>query len=143
SHAYIFSGPQGIGKKTIARIFAGLLLCSDPRDGATCGRCKACLLMENGTNPDFVSINTDGPGIGVDLVRGIQADSVLRPMYSRHKVYIVKDAAKMTVQAELPAQDIRGAAGICRRHPADHELRKPAGDGPFTGAAPAVQEIYP
>ncbi len=100
SHAYIFSGPQGIGKKTIARIFAGLLLCSDPRDGATCGRCKACLLMENGTNPDFVSINTDGPGIGVDLVRGIQADSVLRPMYSRHKVYIVKDAAKMTVQAQ-------------------------------------------
>jgi len=100
SHAYIFSGPQGIGKKTIARVFAGLLLCNDPHGGATCGRCKACLLMENGTNPDFISINTDGPSIGVDLIRGIQSDSVLSPMYSRRKVYIVEDAAKMTVQAQ-------------------------------------------
>ena len=100
SHAYIFSGPQGIGKKTIARIFAGLLLCDDPHDGAICGRCKACLLMENGTNPDLVTIRTDGPSIGVDQIRGIQDDAVLRPMYSKRKVYIVEDAAKMTVQAQ-------------------------------------------
>jgi DNA polymerase-3 subunit delta' len=100
SHAYIFSGPQGIGKKTIARIFAGLLLCDDPHDGATCGRCRACLLIENGTNPDLISVNADGSSIGVDQIRAIQGDAVLRPMYSRRKVYIVEDAVKMTVQAQ-------------------------------------------
>lgn len=100
SHAYIFSGPEGIGKKTTARIFAGLLLCDDPHDGATCGKCRACRLMENGSNPDYISINTDGASIGVDVIRSIQNDSVLRPVYSKRKVYIVEDAAKMTDQAQ-------------------------------------------
>ena len=100
SHAYIFSGPQGIGKKTIARIFAGLLLCDDLRGGAACGRCKPCLLMESGTNPDYISIRTDGLSIGVDAIRRMQGDTVLMPMYSRRKVYVIEDAAKMTDQAQ-------------------------------------------
>jgi len=100
SHAYIFSGPEGIGKKTVARIFAGLLLCDDPHDGAVCGKCRACRLMENGSNPDLHIINTDDSSIGVDVIRGIQSDAVLRPVYSGRKVYIVEDAAKMTDQAQ-------------------------------------------
>jgi DNA polymerase-3 subunit delta' len=99
-HAYIFSGPAGMGKKTISHIFAAFLLCKNPGAAAVCGKCKACLLFENGTNPDFHRINTDEAGIGVDLVRAIQGDAALKPMYSKRKVYIIENAEKMTVQAQ-------------------------------------------
>ncbi len=99
-HAYIFSGPAGIGKRTIARIFAGLLLCDDPQNGSACGRCRPCLMMENDSNPDYHSISADGLSIGVDLVREIQSDAVLKPMYSKRKVYIVEEAAILTEQAQ-------------------------------------------
>lgn len=99
-HAYIFSGPAGIGKKTVAHIFAGLLLCEDPVDGAACGKCRACLLFKNGSNPDYRRINPEEASIGVDMIREIQGDVAIKPMYSRRKVYIIEDAVKMTDQAQ-------------------------------------------
>lgn len=99
-HAYIFSGPAGMGKKTIAHIFAAFLLCENPGLTDVCGKCKACLLFENDTNPDFHRINTDETSIGVDLIREIQGDATLKPMYSRRKVYIIENAEKMTGQAQ-------------------------------------------
>lgn len=99
-HAYIFTGPAGMGKKTIAHLFAGLLLCNDPKDGKTCGKCIPCQLFDNGSNPDFHRIDTDEASIGVDMIRGVQGDVAIKPMYSKRKVYIVEDAAKMTEQAQ-------------------------------------------
>jgi DNA polymerase-3 subunit delta' len=99
-HAYIFTGPAGIGKKTVAHIFAGLLLCENPSNGASCGKCMACRLYENGTNPDYHGVNTTDASIGVDRIREIQGDVAIKPMYSKRKVYIVEDAAKMTDQAQ-------------------------------------------
>jgi DNA polymerase-3 subunit delta' len=99
-HAYIFTGPAGIGKKTIAHLFAGLLLCENPQSGAACGLCHGCLLYENGSNPDYRRINTEEASIGVDMIRGIQGDVSIRPMYSKRKVYIIEDAGKMTDQAQ-------------------------------------------
>ena len=99
-HAYIFTGPDGMGKKTIAHLFAGLLLCDDPKDGKTCGKCIPCRLFANGSNPDFHRINTDENSIGVDMIRDVQGDVAIKPMYSKRKVYIVEDAAKMTEQAQ-------------------------------------------
>lgn len=99
-HAYIFSGPAGIGKRTAAGIFAGLLLCMDLNDGEACGRCQACLLYGNDSNPDFRRIRSEEASIGVDEIRKIQEDVVLRPMYSRRKVYIIENADTMTVQAQ-------------------------------------------
>ena len=43
SHAYLFSGPRGTGKTTIAKIFARAVNCLEPRDGLSCGKCKNCL----------------------------------------------------------------------------------------------------
>ncbi len=99
-HAYIFTGPAGIGKKTIAQLFAGLLLCVNPQSGSTCGKCTACLLYENGTNPDYQGVNTEDASIGVDRIREIQGDVAIKPMYSRRKVYVIEDAGKMTDQAQ-------------------------------------------
>jgi len=99
-HAYIFTGPAGIGKKTVANLFAGLLLCENPKSGSACGSCSACMLYENGSNPDYHRINTEDASIGVDLIRNIQSDVAIKPMYSKRKVYVIEDAVKMTDQAQ-------------------------------------------
>ena len=99
-HAYIFTGSAGMGKKTIAQLFAGLLLCENPQSGSTCGKCTACLLYENGSNPDYHRINTEDASIGVDRIRDIQGDVSIKPMYSKRKVYVIEDAVKMTDQAQ-------------------------------------------
>ena len=99
-HAYIFTGPAGIGKKTIAHLFAGLLLCENPEAGSSCGKCSACLLYKNGSNPDYHRINTEEASIGVDRIREIQGDVAIKPLYSKRKVYVIEDAAKMTDQAQ-------------------------------------------
>jgi len=99
-HAYVFSGPDGLGKRSIAHIFAGLLLCDNPQNGTTCGTCSACQLYENGGNPDYRRIHAEEASIGVDQIRTIQGDVTIRPMYSRRKVYVVEDAERMTDQAQ-------------------------------------------
>lgn len=99
-HAYIFTGPAGIGKKTIAHRFAGLLLCESPQSETACCKCRACMLYTNDSNPDYRRVNTEESSIGVDMIREIQADVAIRPMYSKRKVYIIEDAGKMTDQAQ-------------------------------------------
>lgn len=99
-HAYIFSGPQGIGKRTVAGLFAEGLLCELPIDGGGCTTCQACRLYSSGANPDFRRIAADGASIGVDEIREIQSSVIIKPMYSKRKVYIIENADKMTVQAQ-------------------------------------------
>jgi len=100
SHAYIFSGSAGIGKRTIAKLFAGLLVCAMPNALSPCGECQPCMLFRNGSNPDFRMIQKDGQTIGVDEIREIQMDVSIKPLYSRHKVYIIECSDKMTTQAQ-------------------------------------------
>ncbi|NLD46941.1 MAG: DNA polymerase III subunit delta', partial [Clostridiaceae bacterium] len=52
-HAYIFSGPNGIGKRSVAKIFSALLLCSERDKDGSCGICQVCRLFYNNSNPDF------------------------------------------------------------------------------------------
>lgn len=99
-HAYIFTGPKGIGKKTVARVFAGLLLCQKSEGEKRCGSCLSCQLFENGSNPDYHEINPEGSSIGVDEIREVLSDIVVRPMYSEKKVYLITDAERMTAQAQ-------------------------------------------
>ncbi|NLC68220.1 MAG: DNA polymerase III subunit delta' [Clostridiaceae bacterium] len=99
-HAYIFSGPRGIGKKTVAKAFAGMLLCSNPGENGGCGKCLPCRLFLENTNPDFCVIERNEASIAVDDIRNMQNDIAIRPLYSNRKVYLVADGEKMTVQAQ-------------------------------------------
>lgn len=99
-HAYVFSGTAGIGKKTVAGIFAGMLICNAADISDPCGVCQACRLFISGANPDFRLIKAEGTSIGVDEIREIQGSVAIRPMYSKRKVYIIEDADNMTVQAQ-------------------------------------------
>jgi len=99
-HAYIFTGPSGIGKKTVARAFAGALLCEKPHGGEACGGCTPCRLYNKGTNPDFYRLQAEESSIGVEAIRDLQADVIIKPMYSQRKVYLIAGADDMTAQAQ-------------------------------------------
>ncbi|HOM02505.1 MAG TPA: DNA polymerase III subunit delta' [Acetivibrio sp.] len=99
-HAYIFYGPEGIGKSTVAKIFASVLMCSDNTGDKSCGSCQSCRLFENGTNPDFSVLECKGLSIGVEEIRNLQHDICVRPLYSKRKVYLIRQAEKMTPQAQ-------------------------------------------
>ena len=99
-HAYIFAGPEGIGKRMVARVFAAALLCSGRNFADRCENCQTCRLFDSGTNPDFYVVEAEGASISVDDIRRMQHDVSIRPMYSSKKVYLVAEADKMTVQAQ-------------------------------------------
>ncbi len=98
SHAYIFEGPDGIGKRETALSFASMLLCE--KGLGHCGLCQSCRLFAEGSNPDFQEIYLEDKSIAVDEIRNILKGLVIKPLYSRYKVIIINDADSMTVQAQ-------------------------------------------
>lgn len=99
SHAYIFEGPNGIGKRETALSFSSMLMCED--NEAPCGRCKACQLFKESSHPDFQEINfEDNKSISVEDIRNILKGLVIRPLYSKYKVFLINNADNMTVQAQ-------------------------------------------
>lgn len=99
-HAYIFSGPKGIGKRTVAEIFASMVMCQEDGGYGNCGVCHSCRLFKGGTNPDFYRIKTEKNTISVEEIRSMQKDVYVKPLYSPKKVYLIEEAEKMTVQAQ-------------------------------------------
>lgn len=97
-HAYIFEGPDGIGKRETARSFAAMLLCGS--ELFPCGECKSCQLFEQGSNPDFMEIYTGDKSIGVEDTRDLLKSLIIKPLYSKYKVIIINDMDKMTIQAQ-------------------------------------------
>lgn len=101
SHAYIFNGENGSGKKTLARLFARALQCQG--DGEKpCGCCQSCIQAQSGNHPDIREVTHDKPNsIGVDDVRAqVVEDVSVRPYSSPYKIYIINEAEKMTAQAQ-------------------------------------------
>lgn len=100
-HAYLFCGPEGIGRKTMARCFAEALTCetggADP-----CGACEACILNRSGTNPDIVWIRQQEgkASVGVEDVRSVQEEIATAPRFGKYKILLFEHAEKLTVQAQ-------------------------------------------
>ena len=107
SHAYILSGPEGIGKRSIARLFASTLLCLTPVTDEhghiePCGTCISCQKMESASHPDCREVIHEKPStISVAEIREqVVADADIRPYESLWKVYIIPDADLMNPQAQ-------------------------------------------
>lgn len=97
SHAYIFDGEKGLGKKTVAKIFANRILCQSNESKCNCNSCQ---MMKKGVHPDFYVVARDGNSIGVDNIRKMQAQVIIKPMYGKFKVFVVQDADTMTTDAQ-------------------------------------------
>ena len=101
SHAYIIHGERSSGKEFIAKVFAQALLC-EKGGKEPCGECHSCHQAVSGNHPDIIRVLHDKPAtIGVEDIRiGINNDILIKPYSSEHKVYIINEAEKMTVQAQ-------------------------------------------
>lgn len=101
SHAYILSGEEGMGRKTLAKAFAMTLLC-ERSNIEPCMDCHSCKQILSGNHPDVIWVSHEKPAsIGVDDIREQINDTVMiRPYSSNYKIYMVDEAEKMTVQAQ-------------------------------------------
>ena len=101
SHAYIFSGEAGMGKKLLANTFAKTLQCAEG-GVEPCGRCRSCLTFESGNQPDVFYVKpTKTKAVGVDDIRQIVTENlVTRPFSSAYKIFIIDHADEMTAQAQ-------------------------------------------
>ena len=100
SHAYIFHGEEGMGKKTLALRFAKTLQCTE-RGVVPCNNCKSCRQTDSGNQPDILWTSHEKASIGVDDIRTqVNADIQVKPYQSPYKIYIIDDADKMTENAQ-------------------------------------------
>ena len=108
SHAYLITGPVGVGRTTVARWIAQSLNCERPAVERPCGECGACRRMTNGSHPDVTIVDLDWQAtmisaprgdtsrvrqrLSIDTIRWLRQDIVTRPVMGRWKVQIIDDA---------------------------------------------------
>lgn len=97
AHAYLFCGPRGTGKTSIAKIFAKMLNCED-ESNKPCGKCTDCKMVQNGSHPDIIEIDAASNN-GVDEVRNLIDKVKYAPMQGKYKVYIIDEVHMMTTGA--------------------------------------------
>jgi len=98
-HAYLFSGPRGCGKTSLARLLAKALNCTALKDGyEPCGECAGCTSISSGESLDVVEID-GASNNGVEEIRELKAHVSLSPFSSRWKVYIIDEVHMLSISA--------------------------------------------
>ena len=95
SHAYMLFGPRGIGKTTIAKIFARTVNCENPVDGNPCEKCSSCLKSKEISTVDIIEIDAASNN-GVDEIREIKNKVNIVPSDLKYKVYIIDEVHMLT-----------------------------------------------
>jgi DNA polymerase-3 subunit delta' len=94
-HANLLSGPEGTGKRTVARLVAQRLNCDDPRGEDPCGVCRGCRLVASDSHPDVVTVRPDGRNIKVEQIREVISLMRFRPSEGGSRVVMFEDADLM------------------------------------------------
>ncbi|HFQ88690.1 MAG TPA: DNA polymerase III subunit delta' [Desulfobulbus sp.] len=98
AHAYLFSGPDGVGKTRTAMILAAALLCTDA-NSRPCGRCPGCLKFASANHPDFLAIRPDGVSIRIDQVRELKKTLAFAPFEAGLRVVVLEEVQTMRREA--------------------------------------------
>ncbi|MDR2351538.1 MAG: DNA polymerase III subunit gamma/tau, partial [Endomicrobium sp.] len=98
SHAYLFSGPRGCGKTTMARILAKALNCKNGPTVIPCGVCENCLEVSKSSSVDVLEID-GASNNGIDEIRALRENVKFASSHSNYKIYIIDEAHQITIQA--------------------------------------------
>lgn len=99
SHAYLFGGPPGVGKKTAALAWAQALNCLNPADQDACDVCLACSKIKNRNHPDVLWVEAGGDSLKLEQVREIRQRAAYPPYEGRYLVIILLQAENLTLEA--------------------------------------------
>jgi len=97
-HAYLFFGPGGVGKRTLAKLCVGTLFCGS-RQNSPCAACVECQRIAHGNHPDVFTIRPER-SIGVEAIRTLIGDLQMRAFGAGHKAVVIEQADRMTHQAQ-------------------------------------------
>jgi DNA polymerase-3 subunit delta' len=100
-HALLITGPENVGKTTLAQTLAKAMLCTAPMTERPCGQCSACHRLTSGNHPDLLILEpeTEGRGVKIDQIRELQRTLALTPNESRYKIAIITDFEQATTGA--------------------------------------------
>ena len=99
--AYLFVGPTGVGKETVARYFAQLIFCQkEAQPPVVCGECLACRKVDSGNHPDLQFIRPEGSLLKIGQIRELQKQIIYEPLEASRKVYILTDVERMNAESE-------------------------------------------